>query len=53
MKEFYSQLLSQRRSPPAALRQAQIAMWKEGLAPFYWAPFVLQGEWLPFPRSAR
>ena len=40
-------MLKQGRSPAAALRQAQLAMlqhdkWR---APFYWAAFVLQGEW--------
>ncbi len=49
MAEFYSRLLEQRLGPAAALRQAQIAMWDAGLAPAYWAPFVLQGEWLPLP----
>jgi CHAT domain-containing protein len=33
--------------PAAALREAQIAMWKtKGWdAPYYWAAFVLQGDW--------
>jgi CHAT domain-containing protein len=33
--------------PAAALRYAQIEMWKTKLwqAPYYWAGFVLQGEW--------
>jgi len=47
MKRFYLEMLKQGRSPAAALRQAQLAMlqhdkWR---APFYWAAFVLQGEW--------
>jgi CHAT domain-containing protein len=41
-------MLRENRSPSAALRNAQIAMWqqKEWQSPFYWAAFVLQGEWL-------
>jgi CHAT domain-containing protein len=33
--------------PAAALRAAQVAMWKgqRWAAPYYWAAFVLQGEW--------
>jgi CHAT domain-containing protein len=47
MKEFYTQLLQQRRSPAAALRQAQIALMRKQStqAPYYWAPFQLNGEW--------
>ena len=34
-------------APAAALRQAQVEMWreKEWQAPFYWAAFVIQGDW--------
>ncbi len=47
MKKFYRGLLQQRLRPAAALRAAQLEMsrdprWK---APYYWAGFVLQGEW--------
>jgi CHAT domain-containing protein/predicted negative regulator of RcsB-dependent stress response len=47
MSRFYKEMLQQDRSPAAALRQAQLAMWrqKRWQSPFYWAPFVLQGEW--------
>ncbi|MBI1745934.1 MAG: CHAT domain-containing protein [Acidobacteria bacterium] len=48
MAHFYRGLLGRERlSPAAALRQAQIAMWKtKGWeAPYYWAAFTLQGEW--------
>lgn len=47
MVHFYRGMLGpERLSPAAALREAQIALWKEGRwqAPYYWAPFVLQGE---------
>lgn len=47
MKRFYVRLLHGRESPAAALRGAQIEMssrprWS---APYYWAGFVLQGDW--------
>jgi CHAT domain-containing protein/Tfp pilus assembly protein PilF len=48
MKLFYRGMLVKRpMSPAAALRQAQIAMWKSARwhAPYYWAAFVLQGEY--------
>lgn len=51
MKAFYTRLLDKdgrmRMTPAAALREAQIEMWRSKLnsAPFYWAGFVLQGEY--------
>jgi CHAT domain-containing protein len=51
MKTFYTRLLDRdgrmRMTPAAALRAAQIEMWRSKLnsAPFYWAGFVLQGEY--------
>ena len=47
MEHFYEALLTRRMQPPAALRAAQTAMrgerrWR---SPYYWAGFVLQGEW--------
>ncbi len=47
MSDFYRGLLGPKKpSTAAALRAAQIAMWREGRwsAPYYWAGFVLQGE---------
>jgi CHAT domain-containing protein len=47
MSNFYRGLLGPKRpSTAAALRAAQIAIWREGRwsAPYYWAGFVLQGE---------
>ncbi len=40
-------MLKEGLRPAAALRQAQIEMWKTKRlsAPFFWAGFVLQGEW--------
>ena len=48
MTDFYQHLLgSTSSSPSVALRGAQLAMinGKKYSAPFYWAPFVLVGEW--------
>jgi CHAT domain-containing protein len=47
MSNFYRGLLGPKRPPAAAaLRAAQMAIWREGRwqAPYYWAGFVLQGE---------
>jgi CHAT domain-containing protein len=48
MKRFYQGLLGpEALSAAGALRQAQLSIWKEKQwrAPYYWAAFVLQGEW--------
>jgi CHAT domain-containing protein len=47
MKRFYEAMLRQRIAPAAALRAAQLSMTNEKRweAPYYWAGFVLQGEW--------
>ena len=47
MKRFYRGMFKDGRGPSAALRAAQIEMWNEKRweAPYYWAAFVLQGEW--------
>ncbi len=47
MQRFYVEMLQAKRSPAAALREAQLDMWREDRwrAPFYWAAFSLQGEW--------
>jgi CHAT domain-containing protein len=47
MRRFYRRLLRDGLRPAAALRQAQLAMMKEErwASPYYWAGFVLQGEW--------
>jgi len=47
MTKFYQQMLEKKLNPVAALRAAQLEMlktqaWK---APYYWAAFVVQGEW--------
>jgi len=47
MTTFYRKMLKDGERPAAALRAAQIEMWrqKQWQAPYYWAAFVLQGEW--------
>lgn len=47
MKNFYHEMFENGRTPAAALRHAQLALWHQGewQSPFYWAAFVLQGEW--------
>jgi CHAT domain-containing protein/tetratricopeptide (TPR) repeat protein len=47
MQKFYRGILQQGLQPAAALRAAQVSMWKETRrsAPYYWAGFTLQGEW--------
>jgi len=47
MKRFYKKLLQEKLSPSAALRVAQLEMsqqkrWKD---PYYWAGFIIQGDW--------
>jgi CHAT domain/Tetratricopeptide repeat len=46
MKRFYEGMLKKGQTPAAALRSAQISMWRDRRweAPYYWAGFVIQGE---------
>jgi len=47
MKRFYTDVLRNGRPPAQALRSAQIWMsqQKRWRSPYYWAGFVLQGDW--------
>ena len=47
MKRFYEGMLVNGQTPAAALRAAQLSMWQEKRwhTPYYWAAFILQGEW--------
>ena len=47
MRRFYQGMFEKGLRPSAALQAAQTAMWrtKWWSAPYYWAGFVLQGEW--------
>lgn len=49
MARFYRKMFEKRgaSSVAAALRSAQVEMWREGRwpSPYYWGAFILQGEW--------
>ncbi len=47
MTKFYRGMLKDSERPAAALRAAQIEMWKQKKwqSPYYWAAFTMQGEW--------
>ncbi len=47
MSKFYTAMLKKGLKPAAALRAAQIELWKQDKweSPYYWAAFGLQGEW--------
>jgi CHAT domain-containing protein/Tfp pilus assembly protein PilF len=47
MSWFYKALQIDKMRPAAALRSAQIQMWKRDRwkSPYYWAAFQIQGEW--------
>jgi CHAT domain-containing protein len=47
MQRLYTGMLRTNKTPAAALRAAQIEMLRSGQwqAPYYWAAFVMQGEW--------
>jgi len=47
MERVYAGMLKAHKTPAAALRAAQIEMFKQKQwqSPYYWAGFVLQGEW--------
>lgn len=55
MRLFYTYMLRDGLSPPAALRKAQMTMsqqkrWK---SPYFWAGFVIQGQYLQSERPSR
>jgi CHAT domain-containing protein/Tfp pilus assembly protein PilF len=47
MAAFYKAMERDKKSPAAALRAAQIEVWKQDVwrSPYYWAAFEIQGEW--------
>jgi CHAT domain-containing protein/tetratricopeptide (TPR) repeat protein len=47
MKLFYEGMFKRGLPPSAALREAQLSMWrqKRWRAPYYWAGFVIQGQY--------
>jgi tetratricopeptide (TPR) repeat protein len=54
MKNFYKFMLKDGLPPAAALRQSQLMLWrhKSWHAPYYWAGFVLQGQYELKARSS-
>jgi CHAT domain-containing protein/Tfp pilus assembly protein PilF len=47
MGRFYQGILKEGLQPAAALRKAQVEMWrqKRWSFPYYWAGFLMQGQW--------
>jgi CHAT domain-containing protein len=47
MKHFYEGIFQKNLSPAASLRESQLAMWRQKRwhAPYYWAAFVIQGQY--------
>jgi CHAT domain-containing protein len=47
MKSFYAGMLQRHLRPSAALRAAQLELMRDPRwsSPYYWAGFVLQGDW--------
>ena len=47
MKHFYEGMFMKGLSPAAALREAQLTMWRQKRwhAPYYWGAFVIQGQY--------
>lgn len=47
MERFYRAVFKGKQKPAAALRTAQIEMWRQPQwrNPYYWAAFTIQGEW--------
>jgi CHAT domain-containing protein/Tfp pilus assembly protein PilF len=47
MKRFYTEMMKEGHRPTEALRAAQLWMQKQERwqSPYYWAGFILQGEW--------
>lgn len=47
MERFYEGILKEGLHPAAALRKAQLEMWrqKRWSFPYYWAGFLMQGQW--------
>ncbi|HEY9666897.1 MAG TPA: CHAT domain-containing protein, partial [Coleofasciculaceae cyanobacterium] len=46
MEQFYKELTNPKVIKAEALHQAQLALFKQYKAPYYWAPYVLVGNWL-------
>jgi CHAT domain-containing protein len=55
MRLFYGYMLRDGLAPAAALRKAQVSMsqQKRWQSPYYWAGFVIQGQYIPSERVNR
>jgi CHAT domain-containing protein/Tfp pilus assembly protein PilF len=51
MESFYREMFSKGASPSAALRRARLEMWKTHKSPWYWAGFIIEGDWKGFAVS--
>ncbi|MEA5469724.1 CHAT domain-containing tetratricopeptide repeat protein, partial [Spirulina sp. 06S082] len=45
MTDYYEKMLKEDLDAIAALREAQLQMWKNGEFPYKWAAFTIQGDW--------
>jgi CHAT domain-containing protein len=47
MKRFYRRIIADRMRPADALRatQTEMSSLRQWASPYYWAAFVIQGEW--------
>jgi CHAT domain-containing protein len=47
MAKFYQNMFKEGQRPAAALRSAQVEMWRSSQwrSPYFWTAFALQGEW--------
>ncbi|MBX7224375.1 MAG: CHAT domain-containing protein, partial [Blastocatellia bacterium] len=47
MASFYTNMLKRKLRPAAALREAQLSLWRtrKWSQPFFWGAFQIQGEW--------
>ena len=47
MTRFYRHVITGKEAPAAALRAAQLELSRDPrwAAPYYWAGFVIQGDW--------
>jgi CHAT domain-containing protein len=45
MEKFYGNLSRTKQRKGAALRQASLALMRDQRHPYFWAPFILVGDW--------
>jgi CHAT domain-containing protein/Tfp pilus assembly protein PilF len=54
MQDYYGKILENSANPATAMRETQLEMLQSDQynAPYFWSPFVFQGEWKDIARSA-